>query len=221
MKNFLSFLGFLLIIGLASQASATLISNGSFEDLDSASSNTFSDWTQVGTVNQNDFVAKNIMTGTPTPYSATDQTYFAELVGGAVATTSISSSLLTWNSGDILSFDWAFQKNAEILAVASFKLDGQTLFLGQNSDWALIEPGNVPSYYDELGYWTHQTYTFGAASTGILTYEIVGAVATQATAKLLIDNVRITTNAVPEPATMLLFGLGLLGIAGAGRKQKV
>jgi hypothetical protein len=34
-----------------------------------------------------------------------------------------------------------------------------------------------------------------------------------------IDNIRFETAPVPEPATLLLFGLGILGIAGVGRKK--
>jgi hypothetical protein len=37
---------------------------------------------------------------------------------------------------------------------------------------------------------------------------------------LAVRNAQVSTAPVPEPATMFLFGLGLLGVLGIGRKQK-
>ncbi len=36
----------------------------------------------------------------------------------------------------------------------------------------------------------------------------------------LLDNVKLTVTTIPEPATLMMFGLGLLGVAGVSRRKK-
>ena len=65
----------------------------------------------------------------------------------------------------------------------------------------------------------YETVSFSVAN-GLSRFELLSSV-NSVEGNTGIDNVIIVNSPVPEPATMLLFSLGLLGFAGVSRKQLV
>lgn len=222
MKKLLSFLVIILIIGTVSQASAITVTNESFNDADASGINVFDHWTQSIT---GDGAVIERVTSTENPdsgdtsavysddyYLSTDPTHYARISGGGTLSNAIS-----WEAGDYLTFDWAFLEN-----------DGNVDDYGY---FNIIETGEEDALLDDsidlhtslLSWggtgWLEYSYQFSSAGSGSITFGLHDATTGhEQDSMLLVDNIA-TTSPVPEPATMLLFGLGLLGIAGAGRKK--
>ncbi len=119
------------------------------------------------------------------------------------------------NAGDLLSFNWNFltNENASDPVFNDFAFvtirPGPLVTLA--STFSNLIPAPVPTYFSMTDY---QSYTYTIPTTGIYTLGIgVVDVSDEFTdSGLLVDNASLSTGAVPEPSSLLLCGIGFLGL---------
>jgi len=121
---------------------------------------------------------------------------------------------ITVSAGDALDFDFNFLTNDTWRDFAFYVVNNGLIFL---ADTQSAVNGHPLPFDRETGY-THVHHVFGAGGTFDLGFGVVDATDTTVASGLLIDNVTITA-AIPEPSTIILMGLGLVGLGYAGRRK--
>ena len=83
----------------------------------------------------------------------------------------------------------------------------------------VLSPDTLTLPIPDYGYFETATLTYFASSDDSLLGQPLGIRLISNGIQVNWDNVRLGNTAVPEPATFLLLGSGLLGLAGFGRKK--
>lgn len=203
----------LFLVGLASGASATAISNAGFEVTDTSAflynfTNDIAGWTIADTAGTWDTTAFGSQIS-----GGSQVAFIGEKKNNAPG--AISQSLLAFydaNTVYTLTFDVGWRTNHD--NASSFQVD---LLAGGSS--VATKVGTSASQ----GLWETHSLTF-ANGSGFLSDNIEIKFAKVGGDQVLIDNVSLSSSSsvnTPEPASMLLLGTGLIGLAGYGRRRKV
>ena len=199
-KQFVSFMAALfLVISSAGLACALTITNGSFETGD------LSGWIPVTSTSSGSVTVETTTQASDgTVYNPTDGNYFAKLV----ADSALLQMSLDWDAGDVISFSWAFlamdyapYNDFSNFAILTVEPDAFVLTLAD-----VLGVGD----YGDTG-WMDYKYTFKNSGSGNIFFGVNNYADAILSSVLLVDNV--STTATPEPATLLLLGSGMLGMA--------
>jgi hypothetical protein len=148
-------------------------------------------------------------------------THFATAINNPLAGSiawegSAIKQTFTGTAGEVLSFSWNFLTDEQALAFdfAFIVLDGTLSLL---ADVSTVNSGSGTPFRDESGY---HLFATTLPSTGGH-YIGIGVVDTfidlDINSGVLVDNFSVTK--IPEPASWLLLGFGLIGVVWIGRKM--
>lgn len=215
-----------LLLLLIPAASAQTIMNGSFEAVPigspflSSNPADIPNWKHGGTVGDALLWAVGYADGGGSITTAGDGNQFVTLGGGFGTPGSADWSTMITGLTPGASYDLSFMTATESGFVGGPEPAGpQTMTVGFTSgsstpSESVTSPDSTADYWRV---WVTQHYTFTAdATTAVVDFSV-----TNQAYDMGLDNVKIAPSQTPEPASLLLLGSGLLGIAGTMRRKPI